>query len=84
MNYFFRDFIYKQKKVRVLAQTCHNFFLFVNIKRSLFLYVMNARTRFANPCVHAKYFSVFLGLTVCMCSHFVISPFLLYLEFTFT
>ena len=56
MNYFFRDFIYKQKKVRVLAQTCHNFFLFVNIKRSLFLYVLNARTRFANPCVHAKYF----------------------------
>ena len=55
MNYFFTDFIYKQKKVG----SCTNMsqlFLFVNIKRSLFLYVLNARTRFANPCVHAKYF----------------------------
>ena len=56
MYYFFTNFTRKQKKVRVHAQTGHNFCLYGNIKRPLFLYFMNARTGFLNSCVHAKYF----------------------------
>ena len=56
MRYFFTNVTCRQKKIRGLARTGYNFF-FVNIKRPLFLYVMNARTRFVNPvCILIKCF----------------------------
>ena len=50
------EYMYMNYFVRVLARTVHNFFLYVDIKRPLFLNVMNAHAGFVNPYVHVKYF----------------------------
>ena len=54
MDYFFRKLNVQTKESQFSCTNRSQIFLYVNIKRSLFLYVMKARTSFVNPFVHAK------------------------------